>query len=354
MGSVVGAAVLRGCRPPGGQHATAAQHGGTDDGSHGHDASEPPGTPRPPSTVGHAQRTHPRPAPGPRGRRRRRRSTRSPRLLGGRVGLAAVLGDLDRRARRGFAPRARGHRALTWDREDRRTTRWWPQGISTSADASATEERRRAAASWRSSVVRQAAPRRRRAPRARGSPSSTSTRAATGTSCSWCRRWPTDGTVRLAPLRVHAGGLVWCGAWLHVAATGRGLVTCHVDDLAAGARRARPGDASRLGRRRAPGVVLRLPLRAAGPFAYRASTEAGHERLRYSFLSLDRSADAAASWWWASTAAAPRPAARALRPRPRHPAARRGRRRPLAARGCSTTRRRGRRRARRSPAARTS
>src|SRR4051812_8748370 len=60
--------------------------------------------------------------------------------LGGRVGLGGVLGDLDRRGRRGFAPGRAVRRAITWDAADRRDLRWWPQGISTSADASDTED----------------------------------------------------------------------------------------------------------------------------------------------------------------------------------------------------------------------
>ena len=54
------------------------------------------------------------------------------------MGVDGVLDDLNRRARRGWAPGRAVHRALTWDAEDRRTRHWWPQGISTSADASDT------------------------------------------------------------------------------------------------------------------------------------------------------------------------------------------------------------------------
>src|SRR5690348_17116355 len=57
----------------------------------------------------------------------------------GRVGLRAVLGDLNRRGRRGLAPGRKVRWAFTWDAEDRRTTRWWPQGISTSADSDPSE-----------------------------------------------------------------------------------------------------------------------------------------------------------------------------------------------------------------------
>ena len=57
--------------------------------------------------------------------------------LGGRVGLPALLGDLNRRARRTWAPGRAVHRAYTWDAADRRDPQWWPQGVSTSVDAGA-------------------------------------------------------------------------------------------------------------------------------------------------------------------------------------------------------------------------
>ena len=88
----------------------------------------------------------------------------------------------------------------------------------------------------------------------------------------------TDGVLSLEPLRVHAGGIVWLGPYLHVAATARGVMTCRLDDLV-----------------RVPGGVglttfgyrYVLPVR----FSYRAVTGDGTERLRYSFLSLDRAAE---------------------------------------------------------------
>jgi hypothetical protein len=66
-------------------------------------------------------------------------------LLGGPVGVDAVLADLNRKASRTFVlGRGRLGRAVdwgfAWDREDRGDERWWPQGVSTSADASDTED----------------------------------------------------------------------------------------------------------------------------------------------------------------------------------------------------------------------
>jgi hypothetical protein len=206
-------------------------------------------------------------------------------LVGGRVGLGAVLDDLDRHARRSWAPGRAVSTALTWDRDDRRTPTWWPQGISSSADASDSEEvggRRMLAVSWY-------------AKRAAGT-------AAQGTRVTFLDldahryrhvllvvpRLDADGNLRLEPLRVHAGGIVWCGRWLHVAATGRGFLTCRLEDLLRVPDGVASGDASRLGVQRGRisthGYRYLLPVR----LAYRADAEPGHERLRYSFLSLDR------------------------------------------------------------------
>jgi len=86
-----------------------------------------------------------------------------------------------------------------------------------------------------------------------------------------------DGTRGVAPLKVHAGGLVWHGPYVHVAATARGVYTCRLDDLLR-LPSSELVDSS--------GYRYVLPVR----FAYKAVTDEGAERLRYSFLSLDRSA----------------------------------------------------------------
>ncbi len=207
------------------------------------------------------------------------------RLLGGRVGLPGVLADLDRRGRRGFAPGRAVHRALTWDRADRRTPWWWPQGISTSADASDTEEidgHRLVVVTW----YAKPRPGRSDHPGVRISFVDVDTRRYRHVLLV-VPKLSADGTVELEPLRVHAGGIVWCGPWLHLAATGRGLVTCHVDDVLR-VPDAAAGDPDRLG---VDGELVSthgyryvLPVR----FSYRAHAEEEQERLRYSFLSLDR------------------------------------------------------------------
>lgn len=167
---------------------------------------------------------------------------------GSRVGLAGVLGSLDRRARRTLAPGLAVRRALTWDAADRRDPDWWPQGISWSG--------RVLAVSWYS-------------------------KAGHGSRVTFLdldtRRYRHVllVTPTLEPVAIHAGGLVWHGPYLHVAATGRGLMTFRVDDVL----RVTGG---------VHGHELVVPLR----FAYRAVTASGTERLRYSFCSLDPSGPA--------------------------------------------------------------
>ena len=199
-------------------------------------------------------------------------------LAGGRAGLSGVLGDLNRRGRRvwtrPFWPPGRAvHRAFTWDRADRRTAQWWPQGISSSADATedeTVEGRRMLAVTWYAKDLGEGGlgsrvtfvdleDRRYRhvllvVPRLRG-----------------------DGSVEVRPLRIHAGGLVWCGPYLHVAATARGFMTFRLDDLV------RVPDGAPV---TTYGYRYLLPVR----FAYEAFADDGDEKLRYSFLSLDRAA----------------------------------------------------------------
>ena len=86
---------------------------------------------------------------------------------------------------------------------------------------------------------------------------------------------------------MHAGGIVWCGPYLHIAATSRGFITCRADDLLRIPDERASGDRTRLGvdgdRVSSYGYRYLLPVR----FAYQAAAEEGHEKLRYSFLSLD-------------------------------------------------------------------
>lgn len=206
---------------------------------------------------------------------------------GGRVGIDGVLADLNRKARRSLlVPGLKVSSGLTWDRRDRWTRRWWPQGISTSADASDQEDiagRRVVAVSWYSKNM---------------------DGVGKGTRISFLdldeRRYRhvllvqpvvVDGRVELEPLRAHAGGIVWCGPYLHVAATRKGIFTARLDDIVRIPGHLKVADHTRIGR---DGDRLAthsydylLPVR----FSYKAFNDDGHEPMRYSFLSLDRSAD---------------------------------------------------------------
>src|SRR4051794_23839375 len=206
-------------------------------------------------------------------------------LLGGPTGVDGVLADLNRQARRTLLlGRWRLGQAVdwgfSWDREDRTDERWWPQGVSTSADASDTEDiggRHVLVVSWyakdesgvRVTFVDVASLRYRHV-------------------LLVVPLLDRHGTLVLRPLRVHAGGIVWSGPFLHVAATARGLMTCRVDDIMR-VPDVRGTRAHRLGlhgeRVASYGYRYVLPVR----FSYRAYADDGNDPLRYSFLSLDRS-----------------------------------------------------------------
>jgi hypothetical protein len=188
------------------------------------------------------------------------------RRFGRRVGLAGVLANLNRRALRMRVPGRLVEWGFRWDDADVASERWWPQGLSTSAEASDTEDvggRRVLVASWYSKNTQ-------------------------GSRITFVDLDTLEyrhvllvapemhgDEVRMRPLLVHAGGLVWWGPYLHVAGTRRGLFTCRLDDVL----EVEPGEHS-FGHRYV------LPVR----FAYAAHAEDGVEQLRYSFLSLDRSA----------------------------------------------------------------
>lgn len=193
--------------------------------------------------------------------------------LGGRVGLDDVLDDLDRKGRRSWFRARAIRRAYTFDAADRRDPRWWPQGVTTSADATDEEEiagRRIVAVAWYAKAL----------PGDEVKQGSRITFFDLGT-----RRYRhvllvkpvlKDGVADIEPLTVHAGGIVWFGPYLHVAATTKGFHTCRLDDLL----RVSDDEVAAHGHRYV------LPVR----FSYQAETEEGHERLRYSFMSLDKAA----------------------------------------------------------------
>ena len=177
------------------------------------------------------------------------------------VGIAGVLRNLNRSAERVPVPGQAVDWGFRWDDQDSASPRWWPQGITNSAHVAGID-RRLLVTSWyakddrgsRITVVDLASLRYRHVLLALPEPA--------------------RGGMRLRPLTVHAGGLVWAGPHLYVAGTRRGLFTCRTDDIL----EVEPGEET-FGHR------FVLPVR----FAYDATDD--HEQMRYSFLSLDRSTD---------------------------------------------------------------
>ncbi|MFT4264070.1 MAG: hypothetical protein QM572_11860, partial [Nocardioides sp.] len=165
-----------------------------------------------------------------------------------------VLADLDRRARRTLAPGLAVRRALRWERRDGRDETWFPQGVATSWRTGYAEDV--LLVSWYS----------QRGEGARVTFLDLRTRR-------YRHVLLVDATPegRLRPVTVHAGGLVWQGRWLHVAATRQGFLSFQVDDL----MRDPSGET---------GYDYVLPLRAI----HHATADESDDALRYSFLSLDR------------------------------------------------------------------
>ena len=191
--------------------------------------------------------------------------------LGGPVGVRGVLADLNRSATLVPPPTRAGTWAFRWDDEDSRSQRWWPQGITSTADRGPSEEydgRRVLCTSWYSHDVDGVH------------------KGSRVTFVDLADDRPRyrhvllvepvlrdDGSVDVRPVRIHAGGLVWHGDHLHVAGTARGIYSFRVEDIV-----------------RADGSVEALGYRYLLPvrFTYEAVTADGAERLRYSFLSVAR------------------------------------------------------------------
>lgn len=190
--------------------------------------------------------------------------------VGGRVGLRGVLADLDRTARAVRVPAPAAVWGFRWDREDMRSERWWPQGITTSADTATGP----GGVDGRSVLV-----------------TSAYARPVDGISLGARLSFvdltdPTairyrhvllvepflrdDDVVDVRPVTVHAGGIVWHGDHIHVAGTSRGFSSFRLDDIV---------------RLRTHGHRYVLPMR----FTYDARASSGTRRMRYSFASLDRS-----------------------------------------------------------------
>lgn len=207
---------------------------------------------------------------------------------GGRVGLRGVLADPGRTAR---PVRVWGAAdAFRWDPEDSASPRWWPQGITSSADAG-SQIAPEGLYAGRRVLLTSAYSRRVGDTDSRGARISVVDLSDPDhvryehILLVRARATADPPGVVLRPVHAHAGGLVWRGGHLHVAATMRGMHTFHLDDVVAAASPA----SDRLGP--APGAGIAafghrylLPERVA--FAGRALE--GVRPFRHSFLSLAR------------------------------------------------------------------
>jgi hypothetical protein len=206
--------------------------------------------------------------------------------LGGRAGLAGVLGDLNRTAHRVRVPAPAAAWGFRWDHDDLLSRRWWPQGITTSADAG---DGVAGGLGGRAILV-------------------TSSYAHVvdgvhrGARLSFVDLtdqhdiryrhvllvepfFRDDGAVDVRPVKVHAGGIVWHGDFLHVAGTARGFSSFRLSDLVAVPAHHSTRLRVRGDRVEAFGYRYLLPVR----FTYDAHASTGLERMRYSFASIDRS-----------------------------------------------------------------
>jgi hypothetical protein len=205
-----------------------------------------------------------------------------------RAGLDEVLDELNRRATQRSIPAVTAATGFTWEHDDSHDPEWWPQGITTSADASATGEvsgREVVMVSWY-------------AHKQDGFTKGTRLSIVDWTDPTKARYRhvllvdPLDDKatdrVSFGPVPVHAGGIVWYGKFVFVAGTATGIRVFNVDDIirvpAGGSRRTIGIDAR--GHWHTYGYDYVLP----ESFAYKPGTARGIEKMRYSFLSLDRSA----------------------------------------------------------------
>jgi len=196
-----------------------------------------------------------------------------------RVGLRGVVADTNRTATRTDVPGEAVAEGFTWEPRDVRTDRWWPQGITTSADAYGHEQSA-GTLDGRSVLL-----------------TSWYAHGAFGQLLLGSRITVVDdvdgdapayrhvllvepvkiGPVHLLrPVRVHAGGIVWYGDHLFVAGSGAGIRVFRLDDITHVRNRVRTR-----------GYRYVLPQATA----YAADQDADQQPLTYSFLSLDRGRD---------------------------------------------------------------
>lgn len=193
-----------------------------------------------------------------------------------RVGLRGVLRDTSRIARRVPSPSEAATDAMTWESRDQRTARWWPQGITTSADADpggdgSFEGQQVVIVSWyaRGSIGRLLG--------SRLSVIDGVERDANGyRHVLLMERVRGRFLRRFRPVRVHAGGIVWFGGHLYVAGSSRGVRVFRLDDI----QRVR----NRLWSRGYRYVLPQLT-------TYLAEHDADAAPLTYSFLSIDHAGE---------------------------------------------------------------
>ncbi|MGH3317554.1 MAG: hypothetical protein ACRDO0_15560 [Nocardioidaceae bacterium] len=187
------------------------------------------------------------------------------------AGLRDLLDDLDRLARPVRPRLTRTAVAFAWDSADSRTRAWVPQGVTTSADAhpdGTVHDRVIVATSWYSPTVAG------HTEGARVTFVDVTAPTPRYRHVLLVKPWrhAATGDVATHPVAVHAGGLVWYGDLLFVASTYGGLRVFDLGDLV----RVDPGSFG--------GHAYVLPQR----WAYEPGPDAS-ARMRYSFVSLDRS-----------------------------------------------------------------
>lgn len=193
--------------------------------------------------------------------------------VGDRVGLPGVLDDLTRQAMRAQVPGTQVEWGFRWADDDYASKQWWPQGITTSADADPIERvhgQRLILTSWY----------------AQGSDGKNAGSRISVIDLETLRyrhlllvtpKHSPGGAV-LEPLHVHAGGIVWFGGHLHVAGTKQGIFSARLDDII------KVRDPASM-----QGYRYVLPIESY--LDSLLDEEGAGEVLRYSFLSLNRGAD---------------------------------------------------------------
>ena len=199
---------------------------------------------------------------------------------GVRVGLEGVLSDLNRVARPAYFTRSAATRAFRWEDDDDSSARWWPQGITSSADAGPEEQY-----AGRLLVLTSAY-----AKKIEGVSQGARISVLDITDEAEVRYRNVllvdvraeAGWSTVRPVHAHAGGIVWRGRTLYVARTAQGMLTFDLDDVV------RVDDPSV-----AFGYKYVLPLRGSHlPTPTDIQPQPAPRRpeppMRYSFLSLGR------------------------------------------------------------------